>query len=74
MEDEKDKDAKIKKEDEVKGNEIQIMNTGLTYKEGQFEQFALDIGGVVAEGPQTATHLITLDFIKRTPKVIRIKS
>ena len=74
VEDEKHKDAKIKKEDEVKGNEIQIMNTGLTYKEGQFEQFALDIGGVVAEGPQTATHLITLDFIKRTPKVIRIKS
>ena len=74
VEDEKHKDAKIRKEDEVKGNEIQIMNTGLTYKEGQFEQFALDIGGVVAEGPQTATHLITLDFIKRTPKVIRIKS
>ena len=53
---------------------VLFMNTGLTYKEGQFEQFALDIGGVVAEGPQTATHLISLDFIKRTPKVIRIKS
>ena len=61
---------KIVEKEKEKESEVQIMNTGVTFKKGEFEQFACDIGGAVAEGPHTATHLITLNFIKRTPKVI----
>ena len=63
-----EKDEKIQKDDE---NPVRIINTGLLYGEEEFEELARACGAVVAALPCNATHIVTTDTIKRTPKVGR---
>ena len=60
--------ASIEKKEE---NEVRILNTGLLYGDEEFEELAREFGAVVAAGPHNATHIVTTDTIKRTPKVLR---
>jgi trimeric autotransporter adhesin len=52
-------------------NEVRILNTGLLYGDEEFEELAKEFGAAVAAGPHNATHIVTTDTIKRTPKVLR---
>ena len=63
-----EKDEKIQKDNE---NPVRIINTGLLYGDEEFEELARACGAVVAALPCNATHIVTTDTIKRTPKVGR---
>ena len=63
-----EKDEKIQKDND---NPVRIINTGLLYGEEEFEELARACGAVVAALPSNATHIVTTDTIKRTPKVER---
>ena len=63
-----EKDEKIQKGND---NPVRIINTGLLYGEEEFEELARACGAVVAALPSNATHIVTTDTIKRTPKVGR---
>ena len=51
---------------------VRILNTGLLYGDEEFEEMAKTFGATVASGPHTATHIVTTDTIKRTPKVCTV--
>ena len=61
-----EKDDKIQKDSE---NPVRIINTGLLYGDEEFEELARACGAVVSALPSNATHIVTTDTLKRTPKV-----
>ena len=61
-----EKEDRIQKDSE---NPVRIINTGLLYGDEEFEELARACGAVVATLPSDATHIVTTDTLKRTPKV-----
>ena len=61
-----EKEDKMQKDNEYP---VRIINTGLLYGDEEFEELARACGAVVAALPSNATHIVTTDTLKRTPKV-----